>query len=119
VPANTRFFFRDGLVAIPARSPMKRRRLSLCGSDRLACVFEDARSFPEKRFFFSHRRRIDFRVAASVLAGLRVIITSSSDAKLTQREPWRAPDINYKATPGLGEEARKLSGGEALITSSK
>jgi len=45
-------------------------------------------------------------------AGARVIVTSSSDAKLARaRELGAAATINYKATPAWGDEAVRLTGG--------
>lgn len=48
-------------------------------------------------------------------AGARVIITSSSDAKLARaRELGADETINYNTTPDWGAEARRLTGGEGV-----
>ncbi len=48
-------------------------------------------------------------------AGARVIITSSSDAKLQRaRELGADETINYNTTPEWGAEARRLTGGEGV-----
>ncbi len=45
-------------------------------------------------------------------AGARVVVTSSSDAKLARaRELGAAATINYKTTPAWGDEAVRLTGG--------
>ncbi len=56
-----------------------------------------------------------FALQFAKLAGLRVIITSSSDAKLARARKLGADEvINYKTTPNWDEEARKLAGGEGV-----
>jgi NADPH:quinone reductase-like Zn-dependent oxidoreductase len=48
-------------------------------------------------------------------AGMRVIITSSSDAKLERARALGADaTINYNTTPEWGAEARRLTGGEGV-----
>jgi NADPH:quinone reductase-like Zn-dependent oxidoreductase len=49
------------------------------------------------------------------LAGARVIITSSSDAKLERARGLGASDtINYKTTPEWGDRVRELTGGRGV-----
>lgn len=56
-----------------------------------------------------------FALQFAVLAGLRTIITSSSDEKLARAKKLGAHEtINYKATPNWDEAARKLTGGEGV-----
>jgi NADPH:quinone reductase-like Zn-dependent oxidoreductase len=56
-----------------------------------------------------------FALQFAKAAGLRVIITSSSDAKLERaRELGAAETINYKTTPDWEEAARRLTGGRGV-----
>ena len=56
-----------------------------------------------------------FALQFAVLAGLRTIITSSSDEKLALAKKLGAHEtINYKTTPNWDEAARKLTGGEGV-----
>jgi NADPH:quinone reductase-like Zn-dependent oxidoreductase len=56
-----------------------------------------------------------FALQLAVAAGLRTIITSSSDEKLARARTLGAHEcINYKATPEWDAEARKLTGGEGV-----
>jgi NADPH:quinone reductase-like Zn-dependent oxidoreductase len=56
-----------------------------------------------------------FALQFAKLAGLRVIITSSSDDKLARARKLGADEtINYKTTPNWDEAARKLTGGEGV-----
>ena len=56
-----------------------------------------------------------FALQFAVMAGLRTIITSSSDEKLARAKKLGAHEtINYKTTPNWDEAARKLTGGEGV-----
>ncbi len=56
-----------------------------------------------------------FALQFAVLAGLRTIITSSSDEKLAHAKKLGAHEtINYKTDPKWDEAARKLTGGEGV-----
>src|SRR5205807_983159 len=56
-----------------------------------------------------------FALQFARLAGARVIITSSSDAKLERARALGASDgINYKATPDWAERVRALTGGRGV-----
>jgi NADPH:quinone reductase-like Zn-dependent oxidoreductase len=56
-----------------------------------------------------------FALQLAVAAGARVIVTSSSDAKLERAKALGAwATINYRTTPEWQEEARKLTGGEGV-----
>jgi NADPH:quinone reductase-like Zn-dependent oxidoreductase len=56
-----------------------------------------------------------FALQFALLAGLRTIITSSSDEKLGHAKTLGAHEtINYKTTPNWDEAARKLAGGEGV-----
>ena len=56
-----------------------------------------------------------FALQFALMAGLRVIITSSSDEKLARAKALGAHDlINYKEMPDWDVEARKLTGGEGV-----
>jgi NADPH:quinone reductase-like Zn-dependent oxidoreductase len=53
-----------------------------------------------------------FAIQLARAAGARVIVTSSSDAKLARDRELGATDgINYRTTPGWEERARELTGG--------
>jgi len=56
-----------------------------------------------------------FALQFALLAGLRTIITSSSDEKLAHAKRLGAHEtINYKTTPNWDEAARKLAAGEGV-----
>lgn len=56
-----------------------------------------------------------FALQLAVAAGARVIVTSSSDAKLERAKALGAwATINYRTTPEWQEEARRLTGGEGV-----
>ena len=56
-----------------------------------------------------------FALQFAKLAGLRTIITSSSDEKLAHARQLGADEtINYKTTPNWDETARKLTGGNGV-----
>lgn len=56
-----------------------------------------------------------FALQFAVMAGLRTIITSSSDEKLSRARQLGAHEtINYKSTPNWEEVARKLTGGQGV-----
>jgi NADPH:quinone reductase-like Zn-dependent oxidoreductase len=61
-----------------------------------------------------------FAVQFAHLAGARVVVTSSSDAKLARaKEFGAAAGINYNSVPEWQVEALKLTGGIGVTTSSK
>jgi NADPH:quinone reductase-like Zn-dependent oxidoreductase len=56
-----------------------------------------------------------FALQFANMAGLRAIVTSSSDQKLAHaRQLGASETINYKQTPNWEEEARKLTGGKGV-----
>jgi NADPH:quinone reductase-like Zn-dependent oxidoreductase len=56
-----------------------------------------------------------FALQFAAAAGLRPIVTSSSDQKLERAKQLGATDlINYKSNPKWDEEARRLTGGEGV-----
>jgi NADPH:quinone reductase-like Zn-dependent oxidoreductase len=56
-----------------------------------------------------------FALQFARMAGARVLITSSSDAKLQRALPMGASDgINYKSTPDWEEKVRELTGGAGV-----
>jgi NADPH:quinone reductase-like Zn-dependent oxidoreductase len=56
-----------------------------------------------------------FALQFALLAGLKTIITSSSDEKLAHAKRLGAHEtINYKTTPNWDDAARKLAGGEGV-----
>lgn len=58
-----------------------------------------------------------FATLLLIAAGVKTIITSSSDAKLEavkKLAPELIHGINYKTTPNVGEEAMRISGGNGV-----
>jgi NADPH:quinone reductase-like Zn-dependent oxidoreductase len=110
-------FSEDGLVAIPASLTDEEAAALPCAAvTAWHALFEERQVLPGETVLLLGTGGVSiFALQLAVLAGLRVIITSSSDAKLAQAKALGAHlTINYKATPEWGEEARKLSGGEGV-----
>ena len=110
-------FSEDGLVAIPTSLTDEEAAALPCAAvTAWHALFEERQVVPGETVLLLGTGGVSiFALQLAVLAGLRVIITSSSDAKLAQARALGAHlTINYKATPDWGEEARKLSGGEGV-----
>jgi len=110
-------FSEDGLVAVPASLTDEQAACLPCAAvTAWHALFEERPVLPGETVLLLGTGGVSiFALQLAVLAGLRVIITSSSDAKLAHAKELGAhATINYKATPEWGEEARKLAGGEGV-----
>jgi NADPH:quinone reductase-like Zn-dependent oxidoreductase len=110
-------FSEDGLVALPAFLTDEQAASLPCAAvTAWHALFEERPVVPGETVLLLGTGGVSiFALQLAVLAGLRVIITSSSDAKLAHAKALGAHlTINYKATPEWGEEARKLTGGEGV-----
>lgn len=110
-------FSEDGLVAMPSSLTDEQAAALPCAAvTAWHALFEERPSVPGETVLLLGTGGVSiFALQLAVLAGLRVIVTSSSDAKLAHaRELGAHLTINYKTTPEWGEEARKLAGGEGV-----
>jgi len=110
-------FSEDGLVAVPASLTDEQAACLPCAAvTAWHALFEERPVLPGDTVLLLGTGGVSiFALQLAVVAGLRVIITSSSDAKLAHAKELGAhATINYKATPEWGEEARTLAGGEGV-----
>jgi NADPH:quinone reductase-like Zn-dependent oxidoreductase len=110
-------FSEDGLVAVPASLTDEEAASLPCAAvTAWHALFEERPSVPGETVLLLGTGGVSiFALQLAVLAGMRVMITSSSDAKLAHaRELGVHITINYKAIPEWGDEARKLAGGEGV-----
>ena len=117
VLSEYRTFSEEGLVAVP-------EHLSLEDAATLPCaavtawnaLFEQAPMSPGDTVLLQGTGGVSiFALQFAVAAGLRTIITSSSDDKLARAKTLGAHElINYKKTPEWDVEARKLTAGEGV-----
>jgi NADPH:quinone reductase-like Zn-dependent oxidoreductase len=110
-------FSEDGLVAVPAfLSDEEAATLPCAAVTAWHALFEERPSIPGDTVLLLGTGGVSiFALQLAILAGLRVMITSSSDEKLARARNLGAHiTINYKATPEWGDEARKLAGGEGV-----
>lgn len=110
-------FSEDGLVSIPAFLTDEQAASLPCAAvTAWHALFEERPVLPGETVLLLGTGGVSiFALQLAVLAGLRVIVTSSSDAKLAHAKDLGAhATINYKAIPEWGEQARKLAGGEGV-----
>jgi NADPH:quinone reductase-like Zn-dependent oxidoreductase len=110
-------FSEEGLVQTPAfLSDEAAATLPCAGVTAWHALFEHAKAAPGDTVLLQGTGGLSiFALQFSVLAGLRTIITSSSDEKLTRaRELGAHHTINYKTAPNWDDAARKLTGGEGV-----
>ena len=110
-------FSDDGLVAVPASLTDEEAATLPCAAvTAWHALFEERPSILGETVLLLGTGGVSiFALQFAVLAGLRVMITSSSDEKLARAKQLGANiAINYKTTPEWGEEARKLAGGEGV-----
>jgi NADPH:quinone reductase-like Zn-dependent oxidoreductase len=110
-------FSEDGLVAVPAfLSDEEAATLPCAAVTAWHALFEERPSIPGDTVLLLGTGGVSiFALQLALLAGLRVMITSSSDEKLARARNLGAHiTINYKAIPEWGDEARKLAGGEGV-----
>ncbi len=79
-------------------------------------LFENGRSLPGDTVLIQGTGGVSiFALQFAHAAGLRTIVTSSSDEKLERAKKLGADEtINYKSTPNWEEQARKLTNGEGV-----
>ncbi len=110
-------FSDDGLVAVPASLTDEEAATLPCAAlTAWHALFEERPPILGETALLLGTGGVSiFALQLAVLAGLRVMITSSSDEKLARAKQLGAHiSINYKTTPEWGEEARKLAGGEGV-----
>lgn len=106
-------FSQDGLVPAPATlSDEETATLPCAALTAWHALFEDKPPIPGETVLIQGTGGVSiFALQFAVSAGLRAIITSSSDEKLARvRQLGAAETINYKSTPDWEEIARKLTG---------
>ena len=110
-------FSEDGLVTVPGFLTDEEAACLPCAAvTAWHALFEERPSIPGETVLLLGTGGVStFALQLALLAGLRVMITSSSDEKLARARQLGAHlTINYKATPEWGEQARKLAGGEGV-----
>lgn len=108
---------QDGLVAAPGTlSDEETATLPCAALTAWHALFEDRPPLPGQTVLIQGTGGVSvsaLQFAAS--AGLRTIVTSSSDEKLARaRQLGAVETINYNSTPNWDEIARKLTGGEGV-----
>ena len=110
-------FSEEGLVHAPASlSDEEVAALPCAAVTAWHALFGHAGSVPGDTVLLQGTGGVSiFALQFAVMAGLRTIITSSSDEKLARAKKLGAHEtINYKTTPNWDEAARKLTGGEGV-----
>ena len=110
-------FSEDGLVTAPGYlSDEEAATLPCAAVTAWHALFEERTVVPGETVLLLGTGGVSmFALQLARVAGLRIIITSSSDAKLARAKELGAHvTINYKEIPEWGEEARKLAGGEGV-----
>ncbi len=117
VLAQYRTFSEEGLVAVPQHLTLEEAAALPCAAvTAWHALFEYAPLFPGDVVLLQGTGGVSiFALQFALAAGLRTIITSSSDEKLEHAKAMGAHElINYKTTPEWETEARKLTGGEGV-----
>lgn len=112
-----RTFSEDGLVAIPEYLSFEEAATLPCAAvTAWHALFEHAPLKPGDSVVLQGTGGVSiFALQLAAAAGLRTIVTSSSDEKLARARALGASAlINYKTTPEWDVEARKLNGGEGV-----
>ncbi len=110
-------FSEDGLVHSPGSlSDEEVAALPCAAVTAWHALFEHTPSIPGDCVLIQGTGGVSmFTLQFAKAAGLRTIITSSSDRKLERARALGASEtINYKTTPNWEEEARRLTGGEGV-----
>ena len=110
-------FSQEGLVHSPAGlSEEEVAALPCAGVTAWHALFEEEPRLPGQTVLLQGTGGVSiFALQFAKAAGLRTILTSSSDEKLQQARSLGAAEIiNYKTTPKWDEEARALTGGEGV-----
>src|SRR3954447_7404301 len=107
-------FSEDGLVSVPASLSEEEAACLPCAAvTAWHALFECAPAVPGETVLIQGTGGVSvFALQFAKAAGLRAIVTSSSDAKLERvRSMGAAETLNYKKTPDWEEAARKLTEG--------
>lgn len=110
-------FSEEGLVSAPASlSDEEAATLPCAAVTAWHALFEDNRPVPGETVLLQGTGGVSiFALQFAKMAGLRTIITSSSDEKLGRAKALGASEtINYKAKPNWEEEVKKLTHGQGL-----
>jgi len=117
VLSEYRTFSEDGLVLVPEHLTFEEAAALPCAAvTAWHALFEHAPLSPGDAVLLQGTGGVSiFALQFAVAAGLRVIITSSSDEKLQRAKALGAHElINYKETPEWDVEARRLTAGEGV-----
>jgi len=110
-------FAQDGLVHAPEPlSDEEAATLPCAAVTAWHALFEHAQSVPGETVLLQGTGGVStFALQLAHAAGLRTIVTSSSDEKLERARTLGANEtINYKKAPDWEEQARKLTGGTGV-----
>ena len=110
-------FSEHGLVSIPpSLSDVQAAALPCAAVTAWHALFEHTPMAPGETVLIQGTGGVSvFALQFAHAAGLRTIVTSSSDQKLERaRQLGASETINYKKTPNWDEEARKLTGGQGV-----
>jgi len=117
VLSEYRIFSEEGLVAIPGHlSFVEAAALPCAAVTAWHALFCHAPITPGDTVLLQGTGGVSiFALQFALVAGLRTIITSSSDEKLARAKALGAHEtINYKTTPDWDAAAKKLTGGEGV-----
>ncbi|HXE63616.1 MAG TPA: NAD(P)-dependent alcohol dehydrogenase [Bryobacteraceae bacterium] len=110
-------FSEDGLVSAPhSLSDEETAALPCAALVAWHALFEDNPALPGETVLIQGTGGVSiFALQFAISAGLRTIVTSSSEEKLARVRQLGATDtVNYKKAPDWEEIARKLTGGEGV-----
>ena len=110
-------FSQEGLVSIPAAlSDEEAASLPCAGVTAWHALFEHTPMAPGETVLIQGTGGVSvFALQLAHAAGLRTIVTSSSDEKLERARKLGAKEtVNYKRNPDWEQEARKLTGGQGV-----
>ncbi|MFL6463973.1 MAG: NAD(P)-dependent alcohol dehydrogenase [Bryobacteraceae bacterium] len=112
-----KLFSEEGLVPVPSSlSDEEAAALPCAGVTAWHALFEHAGSVPGSSVLIQGTGGVSvFALQFAKTAGLRTIVTSSSDEKLERARLLGANEtINYKRIPDWEREVRKLTGGAGI-----
>ena len=110
-------FSQEGLVASPpSLSDEETAALPCAGVTAWHALFEHAAMAPGDTVLMQGTGGVSvFALQFAHTAGLRTVVTSSSDRKLERARQFGASEtINYKQTPDWDETARRLTSGQGV-----
>lgn len=110
-------FSENGLVSVPDHLSFEEAATLPCAAvTAWHALFEHSPMAPGQTVLLQGTGGVSiFALQFAVAAGLRTIVTSSSDEKLARaRELGADETVNYKRTPNWDEEARKLTAGAGV-----